>query len=246
MIQSLLGPKFFNIIVDHVSMNLFVALCHLGSISLYIVLCLSSVIMVMLVFGDSRCRGLQQRLRNTGILVYYYPGANLQKIITKAIPIIRRTVPTLVLIMGGINDVTMLHHRPTRTISLRFCVENDIVQNVISTMDRLRGELYALFPTLKVSFGGLIGLDLNASNGTPGRSPQQDLITRAFITLNRAILDSNVAANVPHLYLTSKVYKWHKGRLRCQYRLLTDGLHPGPVILDDWAKSISKVWSKYL
>lgn len=57
------------------------------------------------------------------------------------------------------------------------------------------------------------------------------MITNAFISLSSAILQSNIAAGSPHFYLTSKVYKWRKSRLRSQYRLLPDGLHPGPLFL---------------
>lgn len=223
-------------------MNLFVALHHLDSL---IVFDYRPTVMMELVFGDSRCRRLHRYLTGTNILVYFYPGATLEQVVLNAIPIIRRRKPTSILLMGGVNDLTILHHQPRRT-SLRFFNEGDMVNAVMSSIVYLRGLLLAEFPDLSVSFGGLIGFDLNAINGIPGYSPLQEMITAAFIELNSAILSNNVAAGAPHFYLTSKVYKWRKGRLRCQYRLLPDGLHPGPIILQDWANSIKKIWDRYL
>lgn len=201
--------------------------------------------MMVIVFGDSRCRHLHSYLLNADITVYFYPGATLEKVVENAVPIIHHLKPKAVLIMAGDNNVTILHRHPKR-ILLRFANESEMVHAVISSIERLRRTLHAEFPTLKVSFGGLIGFDLNAMNGIPGYSPSQALITNAFLSLNRAIRDNNVEAGSPHFYATSKVYKSHKGQLRCQYRLLPDGLHPGPAILRDWAKAIKKIWEKDL
>lgn len=211
---------------------------HLGSFS-------KSFTLAIMVFGDSRCRCLHNYLLGTGIPVYFYPGAVLEEIVMRAIPISRLRKPTSVLIMGGVNDLTVLHHHPRR-VSLHFPTQGEMIHTLMASIVYLRGVLHAKFPDLKVSFGGLIGFDLNAINGIPGYSPLQHMITDAFLELNSSIRDNNVAAGVLHFYLTSKVYKWHKGRIRAQYRLLPDGLHPGSIVLRNWGHSIKKIWEKPL
>lgn len=149
MIQSSLVPKLFKALYLCSVWFLSVAQCHLGP--LYREFALSASDITMIIFGDSRCRRLQPYLVDTDITVYYYSGANLEGIVSNAIPIIRAQKPLSVLIMGGVNDLTILNRRP-RWVSLRFHSESEMSQAIMSTIGYLRGLLAAEFPGLKVSF----------------------------------------------------------------------------------------------
>lgn len=66
-------------------------------------------------------RHLQSYLNDTSFNIYFtvvtLPGATLRRIMHEAIEIVRCSRPyQLIIIAGGINDLTVLHRHPTRHV----------------------------------------------------------------------------------------------------------------------------------
>lgn len=87
-------------------------------------------------------------------------------------------------------------------------------------------------------FGGIIGADISRYNQRPGTDAYQDQLNDKIMAANRLIRADNLAANVRHVYFTTKVHHWSSGRCNHHYYLLTDGLHPGRVGLEHWVTLI--------
>lgn len=101
----------------------------------------------------------------------------------------------------------------------------------------------ATYPNSKVMFSGLIGIDLNHCNRLYGYHPLQPIVDNVITKINQYIVDLNFRAGVFQPKLTSKVHKRSKScGHRNQYRLLDDGIHPGPIVLNDWGKNISTLF----
>lgn len=101
-----------------------------------------------IVFADSRGSYLGNMIKelfpNEDIVVYSYPGARLAKLVFKSTEIIYACKPTLVIYLGGINDLTMLDRRTCR-VSLRFPTVSKFI---------------ALLSTVMMSTRSLFGLEL--------------------------------------------------------------------------------------
>lgn len=72
--------------------------------------------MLTIVICDSRGRYLDTILDREDILVSYHSGATLHRVATEAVNVIDRFQPDTILLMAGINDMTVLN-RVTRKVT---------------------------------------------------------------------------------------------------------------------------------
>lgn len=189
--------------------------------------------------GDSRCCCLLGCFRSNDIRCFAYRGAGILGLCGKARMLVRRYNPVSCLLLGGVNDMTLMNKR-TRVIKPYLLDPFDLANYVISLFLQVRQELTVLFPGTKFVFGGIIGVFLNTYNKLPGTSPYQYIIDDAITQINSylRLLNQLVLASQPRL--TSKVHCWRKGTRKNYYHLLRDGLHLGPLIRDTWFSEITK------
>lgn len=193
--------------------------------------------MLTIVVCDSRGRHLDMMLDDEDILVSFHSGATLHYLAMRAIDIIAKHRPDVILIMGGINDITVLN-RFTRRVSLISTTTAVIIDHLITRINQAKSLIFAASPSTKIVIGGIIGINLNMYNRRLGISPLQPTVDNAITAVNSYIRQLNHDAQVPHPRITSKVHTWRRGRRKNFYSRLTDGLHPNNLVLENWAHQI--------
>lgn len=193
--------------------------------------------MLTIVVCDSRGRYLDTMIDREDILVSYHSGATLHKVALEAINIMTRFKPDTLLIMAGINDMTIMDRvtRKVRPVSLSVEV---LVNHVTTRINQAKSMILSSNPNVNIVVGGIIGIDLNCYNGRMGVSPVQNIVDNAIIAINANIRQINIDSGLPYPRLTSKVHTWRKGMAKHLYSRLRDGLHPGDLILENWAHQI--------
>lgn len=198
---------------------------------------------VTFVVSDSRgakLAPLYNESYNEDVRIFFYPGASLTKLVFHAVSLIQHVKPRLMIIMGGINDLTILN-RDTRHVSLKFVNPTAYADHIIEIINAARVLVGNEFPNTLLSFAGIIGMDLKKYNRMPGAADCQTSINAAMLDVNKRIADNNHSAGVPHMYFTTKVHKWVEGTCQHRYSLLYDGLHPSETVLKHWIKTIHQM-----
>lgn len=214
----------------------------------YLVLCFTTVIYSVLCLGfclirrtlvifDSR--GRRVLIDDPSIICCVYPGASLLSVGTKIEEMLSRYNPTTCLIMVGVNDLTDLNPT-TRKVSVTMGDPFSLANRVISKILALRSRLLNYWPGVKIIFAGITGIDLNRYNRCTGISGTQWIIDDCIMQINSFIRLMNRNNGWYHPRLTSKVHIWRNGRRVNRYHLLSDGLHPGPVVITSWLVAIAR------
>lgn len=193
--------------------------------------------MLTIVVTDSRGRYLDTMVDDENILISFHSGARLTDVATHAINIIGRFRPDLILLLAGINDITVLN-RITRRVSLISNSRRSLINHLIYQINLAKSMIFSAFPDIKIAVGGIIGIDLNTYNRRYGISPVQHVVDDTITAVNSYIRQMNHDAGLPHPRLTTKVHTWRRGRRRHAYRRLRDGLHPSDLVLESWARQI--------
>lgn len=150
--------------------------------------------------------------------------------------------PRFILILGGICNLTSKDRRTGR-IQLVSSNESELLGHMKSAFTTAWEMAREMYPSQHVIFSGLCGMDINRYNGLVGYHSDQPVIDRVIDLLNHHVVNLNFRAGVYQPKLTSKIHKRsNTNGHRNQYRLLTDGIHPGPVVLRDWSKNISTLF----
>lgn len=151
----------------------------------------------ILVVGDSRLRFLQEKPNNTSLnldfVVIVLPGANFQRIILKTlIEISMDTDYQLIILIGGINNLTRLHYGPARYIRPRYQNMSDLVHSITNCM-RDGADQIGRLTTTPVVIGTLVGARLLSYLLCRRRNLyyQQPLIDGAIIRINCLIRGIN-------------------------------------------------------
>lgn len=194
--------------------------------------------MLTIVICDSRGRHLDMMLDHEDILVSFHSGATLHFVAMRAIDIIARYSPDIILIMAGINDITVLN-RHTRRISLISTSTGVVINHLISRINQAKSLIAAASPSTKIVIGGITGVNLNVYNRCLGVSPLQPVVDNVITAVNSYIHQLNHDSQVPHPRLTSKVHTWRRGKRKIVYSRLHDGPHPNNLVLESWAHQIS-------
>lgn len=197
----------------------------------------------MIVISDSRGRLLQNHLFNERIKVLFYSGATLDNMLRLSHPQCLSIRPKYILVLGGICNMSQKNRR-TGVISLRLVNEADLLASMKTAFLSAWELAQQLYPTCRIMFSGLCGLDLNRANGWFGYHLHQPIIDNVIEGINQYIVELNFRAGVFQPKMTGKVHKRSKklGH-RNQYRLLDDGVHPGTIVLKDWSKNITNLFN---
>lgn len=200
----------------------------------------------ILIVGDSRTRGLEYSLNSTSLnlrfTVFTLPGASLNTIMLKALTSLSYSnTYQLVLLIGGINNMTRLLYNPTRHAVPRFRSTVDLVEHTLSAM-RITIDKISAITNMPVVLASLPGMDL-AAYSPDYRDlllPLQDSIDNAITEINLRIRGINRLNNLQTLNLAYPVHrcKGRNGRYRTQYSLLFDGLHPNTYLQARWVNAI--------
>lgn len=200
----------------------------------------------VLIVGDSRMRHLQSYLNDTSFNIYFtvvtLPGATLRRIMHEAIEIVRCSRPyQLIIIAGGINDLTVLHRHPTRHVFPRTRVVPNLINHILHEMHYCIDGI-SHHTNTPVALAMLSGINLAAY------SPRyfdlmyilQPYIDRAIVEINHRVRGINRMNNLHSPDLSSAVHHCagRGGRYRTHYHQLHDGLHPGGPLRLIWARNI--------
>lgn len=209
-------------------------------LSALLIYCIMAVTLVVTDSRGVKLGPLYSETYNEDVRIFSYPGASLTKLVLHAFTLVQQIKPRLMIIMGGINDLTILNHE-TRRVSLRFTTPTSYVDHIMSVIYSARVLMRNEFPNTLLSFAGITGMDLNKYNRLSGAADCQSSINATILEVNRQIAQSNFTANMPHAYFTTKVHKWMDGTCLHRYSLLYDGLHPSETVLKHWIKNIHQL-----
>lgn len=200
----------------------------------------------ILIIGDSRMRSMENELNKFTLSlkfsVKFLPGAKLHQLTLKALTSL--SYPNsfqLVIIAGGINDMTRLVHIPSRHALPKYGNAEALAEAVLYEM-RTSVRRIKEITDIPVVMATLPGMDL------AGYSPEfrdllislQPCMDNAITTINKQVRGINRLNNIHSLNLAYPVHrcKGKRGYYRNQYSLLVDGLHPGEYLMSIWANAL--------
>lgn len=179
----------------------------------------------ILIVGDSRTRGLEDRLNLTSSYLHFtvitLPGANLNSIMLKILASLSYTNSyQMVIVVGGINNMTRLLHNPSRHAVPRFREVTDLVENTLSAMRVALSKIIAITEK-PVVLASLPGMDLSAysPNYRDLLAPLQASLDNAITMINLRIRGMNRLNNLQTLNLAYPVHrcKGKNGHYHTQY-----------------------------
>lgn len=92
----------------------------------------------ILIVGDSRTRNLEAKVNNASLKLRFtvitLPGANLKSIMLNTLKLSYPNTYQLIIIAGGINNLTRLLHNPSQHAVPRSGSVVDLVENTLSAM----------------------------------------------------------------------------------------------------------------
>lgn len=202
----------------------------------------------ILIVGDSRARHLQQILNQTTLnlsfKVHTLTGAKIAAIALKTLTELSyHNSFHLVIIMGGINNITRLHHYPSKHAVPRYAQAHDLIESTLvelkTAMDKIRA-----ISEVPSSLATLAGMNLGVYSPAYHDllSHFQPMLDGSMVEINKRIRGINRLTNNPTLDLAYPVHrcKGRSGHYRTQYSLLHDGLHPSEALLSKWATKIQE------
>lgn len=141
---------------------------------------------------------------------FSFPGAMMTELIFRSADCIWRFKPKLVIILGGINDLTVMD-KATRKVSVRFSSVEKSCEHFTDIIINARALLRREYPEVLFSFGGMIGMDLMKYNGVESGVEDQQLLNVTVLEINRLLKYYNYYFDSPHEYFTTVVHRWMNG-----------------------------------
>lgn len=211
----------------------------------------SNVIDVLIV-GDSRMKLLEPDLNNTSLnfnfTVKSLPGAQLHHITLKALTSLSYSNSyRLVIISGGINDMTRLVRNPTKHALPRHSNAEALQEVVLSEMRKSVHKIKKIsdIPLVMATLPGmdLVSYSPDYADLLTSLQPHIDV---AITEINKQVRGINRLNNIHTLNLAYPIHrcKGNGGYYRNQYTLLSDGLHPSRFLRDRWVDAITKYCSR--
>lgn len=188
-------------------------------------------------------RHLQTLFNKTSLNIHFtvvtLPGASIMQ---QAIEIVQFSRPFhLIILSGGINDISVLHQYPTRHVFPRTRVVANLIYYTLDEMRYCIDEIKR-FTDTPVALAMFSGLNLAAY------SPRyydlmyilQPYMDRAIIEINHRIRGINRLNNMYSPDLSSAVHRCigHGRRYRTHYQYFYDGLQPGYALRLIWARNL--------
>lgn len=206
----------------------------------------------ILVIGDSRAKLLEPELNKTSLnlsfTVKVLPGAGLHRITLKALTSLSYdNAFDLLILAGGINDLTKLVHLPTRHALPRYNSANNLAEAVLFEMRKSINKISKI-TSIPLVLATLPGMDLVKYSPDYNEllAPFQPALDEAVTTINKQIRGINRLNGIHTLNLAYPVHrcKGKGGHYRNQYSLLLDGLHPGSFLRAKWVNSLISFCTK--
>lgn len=219
--------------------NLSIVPGHYAFVSSFYLLFLSVHRKVTLVICDSRGVKLGPFLQDEDIICIYYHGAGLRFISRQMYKLVGMYFPVTCLVMAGINDLT-IRTGSRRLVSPKLNDPFDLANYLIRQILHVIRDLNACYPWLRVAFAGVNGICLDRYKRCYSYPSDQCIIDEAILQINSYIRLLNQNSRLYHPRVTSKVHAWRRGRMVTRYKYLSDGLHPSPILLCQWARAIRK------
>lgn len=215
--------------------------------------------MATVVVADSRGRELQEIMKRSesdyDIYVEAMGGAGSELAAIRAIPVITRHKPELIIIMTGVCDLTW-RNRQNKITALRYREEEECVGGVMRGIESAY-EILGAMGQHKISIATLTGIDLTDYNNPRRRQmseeeyskycregkkehPDQNMLNRVVIEVNRRITALNRKHGVPTTWTSTIVHSYYRNTHHHNYKRLRDGCHPDEGTKGKWAKLILK------
>lgn len=200
----------------------------------------------VLIVGDSRMRHMEAFLNNTTLNIQYtvimLPGANLHRIATTTADILDNNFSYhLAILAGGINDLSMIRHIPSRHARPRFNQVDTLVNHTAEEMRRCI-EYVRAHSYMPIALATLSGLCLSQYSPLlyDFLYTYQPIVDQAIPQINHRVRGINRMNNLRSPDLSSAVNHCvgRRGRYRTHYPLLFDGLHPGYTLRRTWSQNI--------
>lgn len=179
---------------------------------------------------------------NMNFTIRCIPGARIQDLgLCIRASISYQITYDLVILIGGINDVTRISYRPERHATLRYLSKRRTCDWVMSQLRELlnRSRLIANIPVVIATLPGMSLINY---------SPRvwfrvidlQSTLDSAIVEINRQIRGLNRMNGFLTPNLAYPVHRCvgSRGRYYAHYAFLTDGLHPGDNLKRRWAQRI--------
>lgn len=200
----------------------------------------------ILIVGDSRLRNFERYFENLSLNLSFtvrcIPGARIEELgLCIRASISYETNFDLVLLIGGINDVTKIKYRPTRHATLRYLSKRRTCSWVMSQLRDVVNKTRVI-STIPVVVATLPGMSL--INYSPNEWYRlidlQSTLDSAIVEINRQIRGLN---RMNGFLTPNMAYPVHRcagsrGRYYAHYAYLPDGLHPGDTLMTRWAQQI--------
>lgn len=218
-----------------------------------------------LVITDSRGVGLYQKIKQLNdegeIDVSVNKGAGVEKAVGNAIVSYAKcNSKVLVIVMAGICDITV-RDKNTGQTSLRSLSEGQMVDKAFLAITNA----YQMLLTagyINISVATITGIELDDYNsrktkylsqgeytlyctmGGKTTHPDQDLLNRTVLQLNRLITGLNRNNDMPTTWTASAVHSYFRSAYHHYYRKLYDGCHPRETTTVEWAKKVTMTMGK--
>lgn len=193
----------------------------------------------VLIAGDSRLRYLASTLAdissNFDFTIRSLPGAKISDITQYAAAALTRPNDYhLVILMGGINNMSRLAYHPTKHALPRFGNTDELINR---TMDAIRSAMHEVrsISQTPIVISTIAGMEL--AKYSPAYAdllrPLQRDFNSAIVQVNGQIRGVNRLAGLNTINLAYPVHrcKGSRGRYTTQYSFLFDGLHPSDDLL---------------
>lgn len=147
----------------------------------------------------------------------------------------------LVIVSGGINDLSKLVHLPTKHALPRYGNSTELVERTLDTlrvsMDKIRAISDA--PTILATIPGMDFAKYSPEYADI-LTPIQSSFNHAVVEINSRIRGITRLVNLDTVNLAYPVYrcKGGGGRYTTQFSFFYDGLHPTDLLLGRWATMI--------
>lgn len=210
----------------------------------------------VLCVGDSRLRHIQALLNNNHRDISYYcfvyPGATLGKLayeLRTILSLVGDSYYDIIVIVGGICDLTHYRKSPTRWISLAYTSIESTVDNFERLYSLCRNTIN-LFTHTPVLFSTVPGIHMNRyiDSDSVLLYHEQPKMDTAIPLINVIIKESSRIRGYPVVDIAQFIHhsKGKGGTYRTRYCKLADGCHPDENTRLSWAKEILKTTTNYI
>ena len=195
-------------------------------------------------FMDSRAEGIQKIVDelndNEYLAIRQLKGANLHQLTQAASAHLKSYPFDVVYIIGGACDITYKDHR-TKEISFNWSPPGSLTDHLLSTISYEDSFMRSTHPAARVVFCTLVGVDLaRVVSRQIIEREQQEAVNEAVFAYNTEIFAVNKKRGTFSPSLHRTVHRSARGKNKCHYHHLEDGIHLSENLQCQWATELVK------